>query len=87
MCDMCGFETARHLHSACASWDRPVSSPPCPPCRHPEGGRWRGSAQHRGLAADGVNNKSTAGASKHTFLISPDKHRGAPDLWPHFTGH
>lgn len=35
----------------------------------------------------GVNSKATAGVSKRAFLISSDKCCGAPDLWPHFTGH
>lgn len=39
------------------------------------------------LLGRGVNGKAAAGVSKCTSLISSDKRRGAPDLWPHFTGH
>lgn len=39
------------------------------------------------LLRDGVNGKAIVGVSKCTFFILSDKRHGAPDLWPHFTGH
>lgn len=53
-----------------------------PTCVQPRGRR--GCPQRCGLAQVWGQRQ---GVSKRTFLVSSDKRRGAPDLWPHFTGH